>query len=370
VGHQEGDTVTQESIAAQAGSWRDRMRAAGRGTWTFGLLLAALVGAGSGLGAPTAAAQTLPYPHIEFRAFAGVPSSTGADSTVSRKVTIRWVRSRAAEARPDFGGYHIYRTFTNRDTSNMDLLRRFSVRGLTAGDTLPDGSVNTSVYARRDTLLWHFPDNQDTLQFVDPDSAGNLVKVLDCHQRDAQGRCTKGDSVFVFQTVAGPHEGFATYYTITLGVTDRTLHDTSDLFLPDTLDNYARCGTVGDRNTCPNLNGKLTNLMTTPVYVAGPAQANLQGVIVVPNPYRGHERWDVAGAGRLQFQNLPAAVTVRIYTVAGDFVRELVKNDPLSGNLDWDLKNADQRDIASGIYVFHVTSSQGFETRGHFVVIR
>jgi hypothetical protein len=51
-------------------------------------------------------------------------------------------------------------------------------------------------------------------------------------------------------------------------------------------------------------------------------------------------------------------------------VRELVKNDTLSGNLDWDLKNANQKDVASGIYVFHVTSSQGFEQKGHFVVIR
>ena len=362
--------MTQESIAAQSGSWRDGMHAAGRGAWVFAALLVAFAGAWSAVDARTAAAQTTTYPRIEFRAFAGIPSSTGADSTVSRKVTIRWVRDRTAELRPDFGGYHIYRTFTNRDTSNMDLLRRFSVRGLAAGDTLADGSVNTSVYARRDTLLWHFPDNQDTLQFVDPDSAGNIVKVLDCHQFDNAGRCTRGDSIFVFQSISGPHEGYAAYYTITLGVTDRTLHDTADMFVPDTLDNFARCGTASDRTTCPNLNGKATNLMTTPVYVIGPAQPNLQEVVVVPNPYRGHERWDVGTAGRVQFQNLPASVTVRIYTVAGDFVRELVKNNPLSGNLDWDLKNADQHDVASGIYVFHVTSSQGFESRGHFVVIR
>src|SRR5258708_10254137 len=142
------------------------------------------------------------------------------------------------------------------------------------------------------------------------------------------------------------------------------------MFVPDSLDAYARCGTPGDPTTCPNLNGKLTNLMVDPVFVSGPAEPNLQGVIVVPNPYRGHERWDQPGLGRVQFQNLPAAVKVRIYTVAGDLVRELVKNDPLSGNLDWDLNNASQKDVASGIYVVHVTSSQGFEQKGHCVVIR
>ena len=36
-----------------------------------------------------ASAQLPPFPQISFRAFAGVPSSTGADSTVSHKVTLR-----------------------------------------------------------------------------------------------------------------------------------------------------------------------------------------------------------------------------------------------------------------------------------------
>ena len=112
-----------------------------------------------------------PFPQISFRVFAGLPSSTGADSTVSRKVTLRWVRDRAAEQRLDFGGYRIWRATTVRDTTNMELLRRFTIRGRVAADTLANGSPNLSIYARRDTLLWHFPDSQDTLQFVDPDSS-------------------------------------------------------------------------------------------------------------------------------------------------------------------------------------------------------
>jgi len=335
----------------------------GRRAWAAlvgGLLL---VVAGPALALPQ-------FPQIEFRAFSGLPSSTGADSTVSRTITLRWVRDRTAEARPDFGGYHIWRQHTRRDTTNMELLRRFAIRGILAGDTLSNGQVNPSIYARRDTLLWHFPDNQDTLQFVDPDSSGGLVKMVHCTQFNPQGRCIKGDSVFVFQHVDGPHNGYAVYYSITYGAVDRTLKDTADMFVPDTLDAYARCGTPGDPSTCPNLNGKLTNLMTSPVFVSGPAETNLQGVIVVPNPYRGHERWDQPGQNRIQFQNLPATVKVRIYTVAGDLVRELDKNDAQSGDLDWDLKNANQKDVASGIYMFHATSSQGFEQKGHFVVIR
>jgi hypothetical protein len=330
-------------------------------------VLAALVLAVAVVGPAAAQSQ---FPKITYRVFAGVPSSTGADSTVSRKVTIRWLRDRTAESRPDFGGYRIYRQETRRDTTNMLLLRRFSVRGATAADTLANGQPNLSIYARRDTLLWYFPDNQDTLQFVDPDSSGDLAKVIICKEFNAQGRCIKGDSAFAFQRLDGPHDGYALYYTITYGSVDRTLKDTDDMFVPDSLDNYARCGTPGDPSTCPNLNGKLTNLMVDPIYVRGPATTNLQSVAVVPNPYRGHEQWDQPGQNRIQFQNLPAAVKVRIFTVAGDLVRELVKTDPESGSLDWDLKNADSHDVASGIYLFRITSSQGFEQTGHFVIIR
>jgi len=321
-----------------------------------------------------------PFPQISFRAFPGVPSSTGADSTVSRKITLRWVRDRQAELRPDFGGYRIYRQFSVRDTTNMELVRRFAVFGRAPSDTLPDGSPNTSIYARRDTLLWHFPDDQDTLQFVDPDSTGNLVKV--CRTYDDLNRCTSpGDSVFVLLPPGqppgrpdlgayGPHEGFPVYYTITYGSVDQTRREVADMFVPDSLDAYARCNVPGDPTSCPNLNNKALNLMTQPVYVAGPATANVEGVIVVPNPYRGSERWDTDGSGRIQFQRVPGIVTIRIYTVAGDLVRELSKSDPLSGNLDWNLKNADGQEVSSGIYLYHVESGEGYEAKGNFVVIR
>ena len=310
-----------------------------------------------------------PFPKISFRAFAGVPSSTGADSTVSRKVTIRWVRDRAAEQRPDFGGYRIYRQAGVRDTTNMELLRRFALRTRAVADTLPNGQPNPSIYSRRDTLLWYFPDSQDTLQFVDPDSSGNLVKV--CRRVDDRGRCISvGDSVFKLVGPPGPHDGFALYYTITYGSIDQTLRETADMFVPDSLDAYARCNVPGEPSSCPNLNGKLTNLMTAPVYVSGPSTANVERVVVIPNPYRGHERWDQPGEHRVQFQNLPPKAKIRVFTVAGDLVRELIKDDARSGNLDWDLKNTDHRDVASGIYLFRVLSDQGFESKGHFIVIR
>ena len=348
---------------------KDPLPAPGRRFAALGRFLLVALATLSPSGPARAGTSLPPFPQIEFRAFAGVPSSTGADSTVTRKITLRWVRDRAAEQRPDFGGYRIWRATSVRDTTNMELLRRFPVRGRVASDTLANGAPNPSIYARRDTLLWHFPDSQDTLQFVDPDSTGSLQKV--CRRLDNLGRCiSPGDSVFKLVPPPGPPEGFALYYSITYGSTDQTLRETADMFVPDSLDNYARCRVPGDASSCPNLNNKLLNLMTSPVYVLGPATSNVERIVVVPNPYRGRERWDQPGEHRIQFQNMPPNARVRIFTVAGDLVRELEKSSAASGNLDWDMKNADKQDVASGIYMYHVLSAEGFEAKGHFVIVR
>lgn len=297
-----------------------------------------------------------PFPQLHLRAFAGVPSSTGADSTVTRKTTVRWLRDPEGERTPNFGGYRIYRQTTDRDTTNMELMRRFT-RTLVGGVNRPD------------TLLWHFPSDQPVLQFVDPDSAGNLIKV--CREVDELGRCVQpGDSVFSLQSPPGPHNGFPLYYTVVYGAFDQTLRETAEMFVPDTTGVIGPCPAPGPPATCPNLNNKATNLPANPVYVSSPAQPNLEGVIVVPNPYRGSERWDVSGQGRVQFQNITGRATIKIYTASGDFVRQLEHDDPLSAGADWDLKNANGQDVASGIYLFHLKSEQGYEKKGHFVIIR
>ncbi len=306
-----------------------------------------------------------PFPQLFLRTFPGVPASNWADSTVSRKMTVRWLRDPEGERLSAFGGYRIYRQATDRDTTNMELLRRFTRRRVTvvtpAGDTL---RLNLA-----DTLLWHFPANQPVLQFVDPDSAGNLIKV--CREVDERGDCVQpGDSVFVLQAPPGPHDGFPLYYTIVYGGIDQTNRETADLFVPDTTGQIGPCPPPGPPATCPNLNNRMTNLPASPSYVSGAAQSNLEGVIVVPNPYKGSERWDESGVARVQFQNVTGRATIKIYTTAGDLVREIDHDNPLSSGADWDLKNANGEDVASGIYLFHMRSEQGYEKKGHFVIIR
>jgi len=140
------------------------------------------------------------------------------------------------------------------------------------------------------------------------------------------------------------------------------------MFIADTLDGFARCGVPGDRTTCPNLNNKLRNL-TGPVEPTGGPTADLEGVRVVPNPYRGEEVWDPTGGGEVHFINLPPRSTIRIYTVSGDLVRTLHHNDAVRDFERWDLKSEAQRLVASGIYMYRVEAGS-FSFQNRLVVIR
>ncbi len=112
------------------------------------------------------------------------------------------------------------------------------------------------------------------------------------------------------------------------------------------------------------------------VQPSGPPTSNLERVAVVPNPFRGSAEWDPGpGQNRVHFIKLPAQSTVRIFTSNGELVRVLTQNPNANlggttGDLQWDLKNADGRNVVSGIYIFQVESPQGHTTKGHFVVIR
>jgi len=114
---------------------------------------------------------------------------------------------------------------------------------------------------------------------------------------------------------------------------------------------------------------------------------------VVPNPYRGHAGWDLTPSPgdptgtHIDFMGMPPGHwTLRIYTLAGDLVEELHSTDPINqsqrpahpnlqqdsppdGQARWNMLSRNGQEIASGIYLYTVQSSQGTQV-GKFVVIR
>ena len=282
-------------------------------------------------------------------------------------MTVRFLRSRRVEARADFGGYRVYRCTNSPDTTIAVLLRRYSVND---GDdplwhfSRVDTSVADSLPFRCGGVVVH----DSVLTFVDPDSSGALVKV--CRHVDHLGRClSKGDSVWAMVAPPGPHDGFRTWYTVTYEAQNTFDTTYEELFAPDTSDT-TRCGPSPWRpGNCPNLNNKAANMIAEPVEPTGGPTANLQTVAVVPNPFRGRESWDQPDGNEVHFINLPPKARIRIFTVAGDFIRELSHDATVLDFERWDLKNADGKDVASGIYMYRIEAGS-FTAQNRFIVIR
>lgn len=346
------------------------------------LMLVVLLGSVMAAAVRPAAAQS-DFPNIPVWSLVGAwKPGAGADTVVARPrtLTVRWLRDPVAEARSDFGGYRIYRATSFGDTTTMVLLRRFSKQDVDA------------------PYSWHFPPidagNPDlslrVATFIDPDSAGRFVKVCRFRspQSDPEGVCiSRGDSVFILVPPPGPHDGFRTWYSVTYEARNVHSADFLDQFIPDTLDNFARCQGTTNRDNCPNLNHKAANVAND-VWepraasadpdshffaraiepTRGPT-ANLSQAGVVPNPYRASETWNPAGGHEMHFINLPSRATIRIYTLSGDLVRVLLHADAIRDYESWDLKNDNGRDIVSGIYLYRV-EADGFNFQSRFVVIR
>jgi len=290
-----------------------------------------------------------------------LPPAPDSSSTRPRTLTVRFLRDRRIEARPDFGGYRIYRVIQNADTTRMELIRRYSRQ---RGDFL--GWYMSVVDTTDPTLPFKCGGelaHDSIATFVDPDSNGHYEKF--CPQL-LNNRCVK-DSVFRLVAPAGPHDGIPTFYAITIEAKNVGSAGTyEDLYVPgpdpDTRNNFELCSVPNDPSTCPrlNLNDKDANL--TPVAggariepTGGPTP-DLETILVVPNPYRAAEVWDQPGVHEVHFINLPEKATIKIYTIAGDLVAQLEHNDTVRDFEPWNLKNGKGNDVASGIYIYRVES--------------
>ncbi|MBI5662111.1 MAG: hypothetical protein HZC46_08185 [Ignavibacterium album] len=99
---------------------------------------------------------------------------------------------------------------------------------------------------------------------------------------------------------------------------------------------------------------------------------------VVPNPYVAAasfepQRFAVMGRGerKIEFRNLPANCTIRIYTLNGELVQTLKHDGNINkGFVEWNLRNSDQLEIAPGLYIYHVDGGDVGTYIGKFAIIK
>ncbi len=86
-------------------------------------------------------------------------------------------------------------------------------------------------------------------------------------------------------------------------------------------------------------------------------RADIAAINVVPNPYYG-EAVTPTGLSkrRVTFTRLPAKATIRVFNLAGQLVRTLVKDDGAEGSqfVEWDLQNEFGLQVGSGVYIAHI----------------
>jgi hypothetical protein len=80
-----------------------------------------------------------------------------------------------------------------------------------------------------------------------------------------------------------------------------------------------------------------------------------------PSPYdASKEDYD----SPVRFEGCKPGSKVKIYTLDGGLVIEIDADD------EWDLKNGQDEDVVSGVYIFHTYAEDGSEFLGRIVVIR
>lgn len=87
----------------------------------------------------------------------------------------------------------------------------------------------------------------------------------------------------------------------------------------------------------------------------------LHSIKIFPNPYRGDKGWPE----KITFNNLPKETTIKIYTISEEIIKTIKHKDNLDGGSEiWNIKG-----ISSGIYFYHIESSQG-ERKGKLSIIK
>jgi len=109
---------------------------------------------------------------------------------------------------------------------------------------------------------------------------------------------------------------------------------------------------------------------------AAAAKSQLDNIYVVPNPYVVYSNLESPGASairrgelRLQFRNLPPRCTIRIYTMVGELVDVIEKDDNINF-AEWDILSYEGQRLAYGVYIYHVDVPGVGERIGRFALIK
>jgi len=93
-------------------------------------------------------------------------------------------------------------------------------------------------------------------------------------------------------------------------------------------------------------------------------------IYVVPNPFSVTSGFQGFGQeGAVGFYGLPAKCTIRIYSYAGQLVETIEHDEPVFSTA-WFQVTRNRQDIASGVYLYVVTTPDGDQSTGKFIIAK
>ncbi len=106
-------------------------------------------------------------------------------------------------------------------------------------------------------------------------------------------------------------------------------------------------------------------------------QESLNNVKVVPNPYLGRSSFKESEFIRqIRFTNLPEKCKIKIFTLSGELVSEILHENQSSGNEWWDMRTLNNQEASPGLYLYHIQKLNSIdnikteEIVGKFAIVR
>ncbi|HEX9971175.1 MAG TPA: T9SS type A sorting domain-containing protein, partial [bacterium] len=97
----------------------------------------------------------------------------------------------------------------------------------------------------------------------------------------------------------------------------------------------------------------------------------MQEVFVVPNPFKIESGFGgkVGAEDKIGFYGLPKKCSIRIYSYAGQLVETIEHDDPVYTTA-WFQVTRNEQEIASGIYLYVITTPDGEKASGKFIIVK
>lgn len=294
------------------------------------------------------------------------------------------------DANPSFDGM---RVFVKRDKLNMDvagskflngsntnikaaLLYPAALKGPKGNVMLPeDWEIRFKNTERDANGNWTHGDtvslvNMPSVKFVVPFSVWNVTRnkkanfaVLEQALTKNNKRFDWGESIIVVNEDVPTQLSYQVTFAFDSSITSPVVPKEGDVFALKT--------------TKPFQPGQTYVFETKEAqYKPEVAKANMNNIYVVPNPYVAYSLSEDPGRTltkkgdrELQFRNLPEKCTIRIYTITGELV-DTIEKDDLGSIAYWDLLTSEGMRIAYGVYLYHVDIPGVGEKIGKFAVIK